>query len=183
MAGVHDLILQFPQGYDTQIGDAGSGLSGGQKQRIGLARALYGDPALVVLDEPNSNLDDAGEASLSRAIIAMRQAGKTVIIISHRPSILQTTNKLLLLRDGMVHAFGPTDQVLKALAQAQAQAQGTTTSPVTAPQPPAPPPSESTQTDQAQAEESVLEAKVVGALPDTQDGTNETSQATPDEDR
>lgn len=178
MAGVHDLILHFPQGYDTQIGDAGSGLSGGQKQRIGLARALYGDPAIVVLDEPNSNLDDAGEASLTRAIIAMRQAGTTVVIISHRPSVLQTTNKLLLMKDGMVQGFGPTDQVLKALAQAQGQ-------PQSAPQDPAPAspnsPDSSAKPTQAQAEESALEAKAIGALKNDEGADGE--QDNPSEDR
>ena len=160
MAGVHDLILHFPQGYDTRIGDSGSGLSGGQKQRIGLARALYGDPSVVVLDEPNSNLDDAGEVSLARAIIAMKQAGKTVVIISHRPSILQTTNKLLLLRDGLVQAFGPTDQVLKALSQAQASSQQQ--------HPVQPRPGGATQAptskQQSAGEEAALEAKAVGSL-------------------
>lgn len=178
LAGVHDLILHFPQGYDTQIGDSGSGLSGGQKQRIGLARALYGDPAVVVLDEPNSNLDDAGEASLSRAIVAMRQAGKTVIIISHRPSILQITNKLLLLRDGIVQAFGPTDQVLKALAQAQSQS-GQPAAPVK----PASPSAAGQQTKQAEAEETVLEAKAVGALPGAPETNEETESDSPSENR
>lgn len=182
LAGVHDLILHFPQGYDTQIGDAGSGLSGGQKQRIGLARALYGDPAVVVLDEPNSNLDDAGEVALTRAIVAMRKAGKTVIIISHRPSILQTTNKLLFMRDGMAQAFGPTDQVLKALAQAQNQPQGQ------AAQPPAPRPASSgasaPKTQEAAADETVAEAKAIGALPDSAaDNGNPEDSATSGEDR
>ena len=97
------------------------GLSGGEKQRIGLARALYGDPSLIVLDEPNSNLDDIGEIALTQAIIRLRQLQKTVILISHRPSIIRETNKLLVLRDGMVAAFGPTDQVLKDMAQFKAQ--------------------------------------------------------------
>lgn len=177
MAGVHDLILHFAQGYDTQIGDAGSGLSGGQKQRIGLARALYGDPAVVVLDEPNSNLDDAGEAALTRAIIAMRQAGKTVVIISHRPSILQTTNKLLLMRDGIVQAFGPTDQVLKALTQAQ---QPPAPAPASAPaRPPAPGPA---TTQQSQAEESAIEANAVGALQAADNAPDAVDQS-PNEDR
>lgn len=173
MAGVHDLILHFPQGYDTQIGDSGSGLSGGQKQRIGLARALYGDPAVVVLDEPNSNLDDAGEIALTRAIIAMRQAGKTVVIISHRPSILQTTNKLLLLRDGIVQAFGPTDQVLKALSQAQAPNPG--------PNPAAPiKPVDTTAVQHA--EESAIEAKAVGAL-QAEEHSTEAEDRSSDDDR
>lgn len=121
LAGVHELILRMPEGYDTPIGDGGLGLSGGEKQRIGLARALYGDPSLIVLDEPNSNLDDIGEIALTQAIIRLRQLHKTVILISHRPSIIRETNKLLVLRDGMVSAFGPTDQVLKDLAQFKQQ--------------------------------------------------------------
>ena len=122
LAGVHEMILHLPEGYDTKIGDAGTGLSGGQKQRIGLARALYGDPSLLVLDEPNSNLDDVGEAALTRAIMNLRQLGKTVILISHRPSIIRVTNKLLMLRDGVVVAFGPTEEVLKGLTQARDEA-------------------------------------------------------------
>jgi ATP-binding cassette subfamily C exporter for protease/lipase len=121
LAGVHDLILRLPEGYDTPIGDGGLGLSGGEKQRLGLARALYGEPSVIVLDEPNSNLDDIGEIALTQAIIRLRQMRKTVILISHRPSIIRETNKLLVLRDGMVSAFGPTDQVLKDLAQFKAQ--------------------------------------------------------------
>jgi len=121
LAGVHELILRLPEGYDTPIGDGGLGLSGGEKQRLGLARALYGGPSLIVLDEPNSNLDDIGEIALTQAIIRLRQMRKTVILISHRPSIIRETNKLLVLRDGMVSAFGPTDQVLKDLAQFKAQ--------------------------------------------------------------
>lgn len=123
LAGVHSMILRFPQGYDTVIGDAGTGLSGGQKQRMGLARALYGDPSFIVLDEPNSNLDDVGEAALAKAISYMRQMGKTVILISHRPAILQTTNKILVLNDGVVQMFGNSDEVFKAIAQARLQAQ------------------------------------------------------------
>ncbi|SEO21009.1 ATP-binding cassette, subfamily C, exporter for protease/lipase [Duganella sp. CF517] len=125
-AGVHDMVLHLPQGYDTPLGDGGAGLSGGQRQRLGLARALYGDPGLVVLDEPNSNLDDVGEAALLQAIHGMRQRGKTVVLITHRTSIIGATNKLLMLRDGMTAAFGPTNDVLKALQEAnqkQLQAQ------------------------------------------------------------
>ncbi|WGG51386.1 type I secretion system permease/ATPase [Rugamonas sp. DEMB1] len=135
-AGVHEMILHFPQGYDTKLGDGGAGLSGGQKQRLGLARAMYGDPSLIVLDEPNSNLDDVGEAALLQAIRDLRQRGKTIVLITHRTSAIGVTNKLLLLRDGAVGMFGPTQDVLNALneanqkqlqaqqsAQAQAQAQ------------------------------------------------------------
>ena len=129
-AGVHDLILHLPKGYDTMLGDGGAGLSGGQKQRLGLARAMYGDPSLIVLDEPNSNLDDVGEAALIQAINDLRQRGKTIVLITHRTSAIAVTNKLLLLREGTVNMFGPTKEVLNALAeanqkqlQAQAQAQ------------------------------------------------------------
>lgn len=116
-AGVHELILQFPKGYDTHLGDGGAGLSGGQKQRLGLARAMYGDPALLVLDEPNSNLDEAGEYALLQAIQDLRQRGKTIVLITHRTSAISVTNKLLLLRDGMLAMFGPTNQVLAALQE------------------------------------------------------------------
>lgn len=120
-AGVHDMILHFPKGYDTLLGDGGAGLSGGQKQRIGLARAMYGDPSLIVLDEPNSNLDEVGEQALVAAVIDMRRRGKTIVLITHRTSIIGATNKLLLLRDGAAQMFGPTDQVLNAIAQANQQ--------------------------------------------------------------
>jgi len=120
-AGVHDLILHFPQGYDTVLGDGGGGLSGGQKQRIGLARALYGDPSVIVLDEPNSNLDDVGEAALITAIQDLRQRGKTIVLITHRTSIIGITSKLLFLRDGAAQMYGPTADVLKALQQSNQQ--------------------------------------------------------------
>ncbi|MFZ6800830.1 type I secretion system permease/ATPase [Undibacterium sp. Di24W] len=122
-AGVHEMILHFPKGYDTRIGDAGAGLSGGQKQRIGLARAMYDDPSVLILDEPNSNLDDVGEQALVVAVNDLRQRGKTIILITHRTTILGATTKLLLLRDGVAQAFGPRDQVLAALAQANQQVQ------------------------------------------------------------
>jgi len=121
IAGVHDLILHFPQGYDTVLGDGGGGLSGGQKQRIGLARALYGDPSVIVLDEPNSNLDDVGEAALISAIQDLRQRGKTIVLITHRTSIIGITTKLLFLRDGTAQMYGPTADVLKALQQSNQQ--------------------------------------------------------------
>ncbi|MGA7816432.1 type I secretion system permease/ATPase [Caballeronia sp.] len=121
LAGVHEMILRLPQGYDTLVGDRGAGLSGGQKQRIGLARALYGNPSLIVLDEPNSNLDDIGEAALKVAIDRLRVAGKTVVLITHRTSIIAATTKLLLLVEGQLRLFGPTQHVLAELSKAPAQ--------------------------------------------------------------
>lgn len=117
-AGVHEMILRFEKGYDTPLGVDGSPLSGGQKQRVALARAIYGDPSMIVLDEPNANLDDVGEAALVEAIIDLKKRGKTLILISHRPSVLSTVDKVLLLRDGSMQAFGPRDEVFAALRQA-----------------------------------------------------------------
>lgn len=122
-AGVHEMILTMPKGYDTLLGDGGGGLSGGQKQRIGLARAMYGDPSLIVLDEPNSNLDDIGEQALLMGILDLRKRGKTIVVITHRTRILSATTKLLLLQDGMAKLFGPTDQVMAALAEQHKQQQ------------------------------------------------------------
>ncbi|MFZ7319620.1 type I secretion system permease/ATPase [Comamonas jiangduensis] len=117
LAGVHEMIQRFPRGYDTVLGDGGAGLSGGQRQRIGLARALYDSPSLIVLDEPNSNLDDVGEQALLTALQRLRERGSTVVVISHRTSILAVTSCLLLLRQGSMHAFGPTSQVLTELSK------------------------------------------------------------------
>jgi ATP-binding cassette subfamily C exporter for protease/lipase len=115
-AGVHEMILRLPQGYDTQLGEDGSGLSGGQKQRVALARALYGTPSLVVLDEPNSNLDTVGEAALASAIAQLKAQSTTVILVTHRSSVLAQADKLLVLNDGRLQAFGPSQDVLKALS-------------------------------------------------------------------
>lgn len=115
LAGVHEMILRFPKGYETLIGEGGSALSGGQRQRIALARALYGEPKLVVLDEPNSNLDDVGEAALVKAIEQMKAKGATVLIITHRTNIISAVDSLLLLVDGAVQLYGPRDQVLQAI--------------------------------------------------------------------
>lgn len=122
MADVHELILRFPEGYDTLIGSTGGNLSGGQRQRIGLARALYGNPVLVVLDEPNSNLDEQGEAALEKALIRLKEKQTTVLIITHRNSVLSKVDKLLILSDGALAVYGPRDQVIAHLQQQQQQA-------------------------------------------------------------
>ena len=118
MAGVHELILRLPQGYDTLLGEGGAGLSGGQKQRIGLARAVYGLPALIVLDEPDANLDEAGEQALLAALERLREQGRTLVLVSHRPALLKGADQLLLLRGGQMQAFGPASRVLQELQQA-----------------------------------------------------------------
>ena len=115
MAGVHELILQLPQGYDTRIGQTGAGLSAGQSQRIALARAFFGDPSLLVLDEPNAFLDAEGEAALMRGIVASTQRGATVLIVAHRPSVLESAGRLLVLESGRIKFFGPKRDVIAKL--------------------------------------------------------------------
>ncbi|MDR5653038.1 type I secretion system permease/ATPase [Ruixingdingia sedimenti] len=116
-AAAHDMILQFPQGYDTRVAAIGSRLSGGQLQRIGLARAMYGDPVLLVLDEPNSNLDNEGSMALNIAIRAMKDAGQAVMIMAHRPAAIQECDTLLVLENGVRTAFGPRDVVLREMVK------------------------------------------------------------------
>lgn len=116
-AAAHDMILQLPDGYNTRVSAVGSRLSGGQIQRIGLARALYGDPIILVLDEPNSNLDNEGSNALNAAIRTMKAAGKSILIMAHRPAAIQECDVLLVLEDGMRKAFGPRDQVLREMVK------------------------------------------------------------------
>jgi len=118
VVGLHEFILALPKGYDSQVGTEGAMLSGGQRQRVALARALYGKPAFVVLDEPNSSLDEQGDAALAGAISKLAASGTTFIVMTHRTSVLSVTDKMLVLRDGATQMFGPRDDVLKALSEA-----------------------------------------------------------------
>lgn len=122
LAGVHELILRLPQGYDTKIGSTGGVLSGGQRQRIALARAVFGSPKYLILDEPNSNLDDQGEKDLVLALNRIKSSGCTTLVITHRTMILQCVDKMLVLKEGQRAAFGPKNDVLAALTKQQAPA-------------------------------------------------------------
>jgi ATP-binding cassette subfamily C exporter for protease/lipase len=117
LVGVHELIMSLPEGYNSPVGRDGAMLSGGQRQRVGLARALYGKPVFVVLDEPNSSLDEAGDAALANAIAALKQLGTTFVVMTHRTSVLGVADKMLIMREGAQQAFGPRDEVLAALQQ------------------------------------------------------------------
>jgi ABC-type protease/lipase transport system fused ATPase/permease subunit len=116
-AGVHEMVLRLPNGYDTQIGEGGAALSAGQRQRIALARALYRDPFLVVLDEPNSNLDADGDQALTQAIMGVRARGGIVIVVAHRTSALAGVDQLIVMAEGRVQAFGPKDALLAKMTQ------------------------------------------------------------------
>jgi ATP-binding cassette subfamily C protein EexD len=135
-AGVHEMILRLPEGYDTKIGVGGATLSGGQRQRVGLARAIYNNPVLVVLDEPNSNLDDMGEKALVEAINHLKENNTTVIIITHKPNILQVVNKVAVISNGTLEMFGPSNEVFAKLQQKK---QAQTGQPAQAAQPKAQP--------------------------------------------
>jgi ABC-type protease/lipase transport system fused ATPase/permease subunit len=121
-AGVHDLIVNLREGYETEVGEQGTALSAGQAQRIALARALYRDPFLVVLDEPNSNLDSEGDEALARAILGVRQRGGIVVVIAHRPSAIAGVDQVLMLREGRMQAIGPKDDILSRVLQRPAAA-------------------------------------------------------------
>ncbi len=121
LADVHEMIASFPEGYETIVASDGAPLSGGQKQRIALARAFFGNPRIVVLDEPNSNLDTAGDQALGRALTHAKQNGMTVVVVTQKPSLLSSVDKIMLMADGAIAMFGMRNQVLEALAQRQQQ--------------------------------------------------------------
>jgi ATP-binding cassette subfamily C exporter for protease/lipase len=115
LTGTHDLILRMPKGYDSQIGEGGAYLSGGQRQRVALARAFYGSPRLIVLDEPNANLDDVGEDALCRAVLAMKERGATVFLITHRPGVVRVADQILVMSAGRIDLYGDRASVKAAL--------------------------------------------------------------------
>jgi len=119
LIGMHNIILGFPQGYDTPLGESGFALSGGQRQRLAIARAVYGSPKYVVMDEPNSNLDDAGEAALVQTISKLKEMNCTVIITTHRPRLVGAVDMMLVLQAGKQVAFGPAKSILDAVRQQQ----------------------------------------------------------------
>jgi ATP-binding cassette subfamily C protein len=132
VAGVHDMITQLPRGYETMLQEGGAPLSGGQKQRIALARALFGDPAVIVLDEPNSNLDSVGEQALGETMRRAKARGVTVIVITQRPALLSSVDRVLVLRNGRAEAYGPPSNVLHRVVPG-----GATPPPAATPVPPA----------------------------------------------
>ena len=123
LVGLHELIEAMPLGYNSPIGRDGAILSGGQRQRVGLARAIYGRPVFVVLDEPNSSLDEVGDAALAKAILTLKQLGTTFVVMTHRTSVLGVADKMLVMREGTQQAFGPRDEVLAAMQNARQPAQ------------------------------------------------------------
>ena len=128
IAGVHELISSLPDGYNSPVGEQGDLLSAGQRQRIGLARALFGEPFLIILDEPNSNLDAEGDAALTDAIHKARDRGSVVIVIAHRPSAIAAVDNVLYMRNGRQMAYGPKNEVLQQITQT-----GTNVRPIKAP--------------------------------------------------
>lgn len=163
MAGVHELILRLPDGYDTQIGASGQALSGGQRQRVALARALYGDVRFVLLDEPNANLDTEGEKALTEAITRLRNEGRTVVIITHRPQLLSGVDKVLAMDGGQVKAFGPRQEVLSRYTKPSVVTDQSGRG--SAPASPQNPPAQRGQTDQAASGAATGQANPGGAAP------------------